>query len=68
MYKATIQSQYKITSLSMSFRGYFRLGSSRVIGAFFFLLPNRKILASTAVRATMPIPITIGTPCNNKTK
>jgi hypothetical protein len=69
-YKCTRQPfnlNTNITFLSISFSGYFRLRSSRVIGlgAFFFLLPNRKILASTAVRATMPTPITIPY-CNKK--
>ena len=48
------------TSLSTSFRGYLTCGSTSVTGDFFFFLPNKNILARTAVTTTTPTPTAIG--------
>lgn len=51
------------TSLSISFSGYFTVGSCSVTGAFFFLSPNRNILARKAVTPTTTVPTATGIPC-----
>lgn len=57
-----------ITSLSISLRGYLTVGSCSVTWVFFFLSPNRNILAKTAVTATTAVPTATGIPWNHEEK
>lgn len=55
--KTNFRVSWLISTFSINFKGYFRVGSSRVT---FLLLRSKRILARIAVTATTPTPTAIG--------